>query len=91
MAKRILKGKNETIDADEAQEMAEKAMTELLFYITGMVNDLTEDEEERAAAKVNLSALVGKACNGYYLAGILADPDEYIRNTFPEGATVSIF
>lgn len=90
MAERILKGKEETIDASEALKMAENSMTELLFYVTGMVDDLTEDEDERATAKVNLSTLVGKTRNGYFLAGLLADPEDYIARTFPEGADVTI-
>jgi hypothetical protein len=90
MAERILKGKEETINASEAWAMAENSMTELLFYITGMVDDLTEDEEERSTAKVNLSQMVGKMSNGYFLAGLLADPDKYIAETFPEGVGVSI-
>lgn len=91
MAERILKGKEETITADEAWSMAEYAMTELLFYITDLVDEQTEDDEERSTAKVNFSQMVGKVRNGYFLAGLLADPDKYIENTFPEGAEVSIF
>lgn len=90
MAERILKGKEETITAKEAYDMADLSMTELLFYITGMIDDLTEDEEERADAKVNMSQMVGKVRNGYFLAGLLADPEDYIAQTFPEGADVTI-
>lgn len=90
MAERILKGKEETINASEALKMAENSMTELLFYITGMVDDLTEDEEERSIAKINMSQMVGKVRNGYFLAGLLADPEDYIARTFPEGADVTI-
>lgn len=90
MAERILKGKEETITHEEAVDMAENSMTELLFYLTGMVNDLTDDEEDWSSAMLNLTQMVGKVRNGYYLAGVLADPDEYIRTTFPEGSEVSI-
>lgn len=90
MSERILSGKSETITADEAWKMAENAMTELLFYTVGMVDELTEDEEERADAKINLSHMVGKVRNGYFLAGLLADPEKYIEETFPKDAAVSI-
>lgn len=90
MTERILKGKEETITYEEAIGMAEKSMTELLFYLTGMVDDLTDDKEERATAKVNLSTMVGKMCNGYYLAGVLVDPAKYISDTFIDGMTVTL-
>ena len=90
MAERVLMGTTENITYKEAEQMAENAMTELLFYIVGMVDDLTEDEEERADAKVNLGKMVGKVANGYLLAGILKDPKEYIEETFPEGSDVRI-
>lgn len=90
MAERTLIGKEETITAKEAYDMADNSMTELLFYITGMIDDLTEDGEERADAKVNMAQMVGKVRNGYFLAGLLADPEKYIEETFPPGSVVSI-
>lgn len=90
MAERVLMGTTESITYREADEMAGNAMNELLFYLVGMVDDLTEDEEERADAKVNLGNMVGKVANGYLLAGLLKDPEEYIKETFPEGSNVRV-
>ncbi len=90
MAERVLMGTTESITYREANEMADNAMNELLFYLIGMVDDLTDNEEERVDAKVNLGKMVGKVANGYLLAGILKDPEEYIKETFPEGSNVRV-
>ena len=90
MSERILKGKEETITYEEADRMADAAMTELLFYVCGTVDEATEDEDERAQAKVTMSKLVGKAVNASRLAGVLCDPASYLKDVFPEGAIASV-
>lgn len=90
MGERILKGKDETITFEEADRLADAATTELLFYICGTIDEASDDEEERAQAKVTMATLVGKAMNASRLAGLLCDPDSYLKATFPEGAVASI-
>jgi len=87
---RILKGKQETITYSEAADMAEQSMTEMLFFIHGMLEETVDDDDERADADVNFAKLVGKVRNAYFLAGLLCDPQVYIDQTFPEGSVVSI-
>lgn len=84
---RVLKGKEETITYKEADELAGLATDNLLGHICSLVDEASEDEEERANAKVVMAHLVGKAMNAAYLAGVLCDPDHYLSTLLPEDAT----
>ena len=87
---KVLKGKEEELTLEEAEELAGGKSDELLMYIFSMVDDTTEDEDERYTAKANFTAMVMELANANLLVGILTDPDVYLKETFPEGAEVSI-
>ena len=78
MPHKKLIGKTETITYEEADRMQGKALTEFVYYMSTMIDENTEDEEERANAKVNLSTKLGNLMNLCELKGVLMDPDHYI-------------
>lgn len=78
MAERIFKGINESITYEEADEMVDKALTQLLFYIRQTAEAATDDEEELADLTVNLSTYVGTLLNACVLKGLLMDPSRYL-------------
>ena len=77
---KALIGKDERITFEEASLLREKQVTELLFDICGMVDEATDDEEERANAKVNISRKLGGAIEAARLEGILTDVDGYLQS-----------
>lgn len=87
---RILKGIEEMLTLLEAEKLAENTVDELLSYIFSLVDDSTDDEDERYTAKANFTTMALKIANAYTLVGVLMDPDVYLKETFPEGATVSL-
>ena len=81
---RLIRGKEETISYIEMEETTDALMTELLAYIFSMVDEATEDEEERATAKTNFATMVGKLGHAYFMAGFLVSPKKFMEKMFPE-------
>lgn len=90
MAERIFKGKDETITYEEADAMADKALTQLLFYMRQTAEAATDDEEELADLTVNLSTYVGTLRNACVLKGLLMDPARYLEDLgLPDGVAAT--
>ncbi len=86
MAQRIFKGINETMAFEEVDALSDKMLTQILFDIAMLVDECTEDEENRATAKVDYARKLGNFRNACILKGLLMDPDDYIRElNLPEG------
>lgn len=77
---KALIGKKERITFEEAVCLRERQMTELLFDICSMVDEATDDEEERSNAKVNISRKLGGVIEAAKLEGILTDVDGYLES-----------
>lgn len=82
MANKILAGKDggETITYEEAKQYMAAATDEVLGYLIDLVDKATDDEEDRAQAKVNISAKLNHALSMAMLTGLLRDPDEYLED-----------
>lgn len=92
MGKKELRGSSESITFDEAKEMADCKMTELLGYIVSIVDELPDDkcnEEERANLKTNIAVKMGELAAFNVLKGVLMDPKEYI-SSLPYGETAQV-
>lgn len=86
---KALIGKTESITYEEAKDMRDRQMTEFAYYLCQMIDENTEDEEERANAKVNMSAKLGNLLSAEKLVGILTDPDMFLAE-LPYGETARI-
>lgn len=81
----------EKITAKESKEIREEQETTLFGYLIGLVDEATDDEEERANAKVNLAGMIGKYASAVELNVILEGEDIYLDKTFGDfGRTVEI-
>jgi hypothetical protein len=86
MAERIFKGKDEVLTYEEADAMADEALTQLLFYMRQTAEAATDDEDELADLTVNLSTYVGTLRNACVLKGLLMDPARYLEELgLPDG------
>ena len=75
---RVLIGRTESITLAEAEEMQAKNIDELLGYLIELVDEATEDEEERANAKINLSSKVSSLIGINTLVALLKGDDDYL-------------
>lgn len=80
MPHKALKGKGESLRYVEAQEMRDKAMTEFLYYLCSIVDEATDDEDERAELKTNMAAKLENLISAAQLTGLLVDPDYYLMD-----------
>ena len=79
---RTLVGRNETITLAEAEEMEKEQLNSMYGYLIGMVDELTDDEEERATAKANLSSALAKLLSAEMLRVSLMDDEEVLLALF---------
>lgn len=75
-----LVGKTDRFTLEEARELYEKLRTEYLYYTYALVNEVTDDEEERANINVNLAHRLGALLGACELIGVLEGPDAYLEN-----------
>ena len=77
---KVLIGKEERITAEEAANMRDKQMTDLLYDICCVVDEATNDEDERANAKVNIGRKLGGVVEAARIEGMLMDVDGYLES-----------
>ena len=77
---KALIGKNERITALEAKEMRKRQVDELVRDICCLVDEATEDEDERANAKVNITQKIGSLLEAALLEGMLMEHDEWLES-----------
>ena len=75
---RTLVGRTESITAAEAEEMQAKHVDEFLRYLIGLVDEATDDEDERATAKINLSKKLSSVLGANTLLALLKGDDDYL-------------
>lgn len=75
---RALVGKTESITLEEAMEFRDKANTEFLYYMKSIVDEATDDEDERADISVNMAEKLGNLMSMCELVGVLMDDDMYV-------------
>ena len=80
MPHKVLRGKGESLRYVEAKEMRDKAMTEFLYYMCEIVDASTDDQDERADMKLNMSTKLENLVSAAQLTGLLVDPDYYLVN-----------
>lgn len=83
----------EEITYEEACKLSEGKKSDILSYVIAIINEATEDEEERANLKVNFATHLAQFESSTMLRGILADGEEYISSLIPkeyEGAIFSL-
>lgn len=90
MAHRKLAGRGESLDYEEARKIRDETMTDFLFNMAAVVDEAVEDEDERAEAKVNLSAKLEKVISSSELVGALVDPDYYLQDLRKYDDTIRI-
>ena len=84
-----LKGRDEEITYEEACSYKDKAMTEFVYYLCALIDENTEDEEERANAKVKMSEKLGNLLYLSELSGALCDPNVFVSNIpYSEGVEI---
>lgn len=66
-------GTGDTMTLKDAKEMVDDRERELLMYIASMVDESTDDEEERANALVTFASLIAKLRNASEIVGYLMD------------------
>lgn len=75
---RALIGKTETITLEEAIGFRDKAMTEFLYYMRSIVDEATDDEDERADISVNMAKKLESVTSACEFVGVLIGDDAYI-------------
>ena len=77
---RALVGKKESITLKEAIEYRDKANTEFLYYMKAIIDEATEDDEERSNISVKMAEKLGTVMSSCELVGVLMGDDAYISN-----------
>lgn len=86
---RALVGKAERITLEEAMDFRDKASTDFLYYMKSIVDEATDDEEERADISVNMAKKLSNLMTSCELVGVLMDDDMYV-STIPHNEGVRI-
>lgn len=84
---KALKSTQETFTYADAQELADKLLTEYIYYLYTIVQEATEDNEERSNIIVNMSGKLSKLLSSYIGVGVLKDEEEWfeeIKASFPK-------
>lgn len=82
MAHKMIRATGETITYQEASDILEQRYSYTMSEIISLVEEATDDEEERANAKVNLATSLGYLMNAAEMKGVLRDEDDYIDELF---------
>ena len=86
---RALVGKTERITLEEAMDLRDKASIDFLYYMKSIVDEATDDEEERADISVNMAGKLSNLMASCELVGVLMDDDAYV-STIPHNEGVRI-
>lgn len=77
---RALVGKTESITEEEASLLYDKQKTEFLYYMVSIVDESTDDEEERASLKMNLTNKLGNLLGTHELLCLLRGESVYLAS-----------
>lgn len=84
---KALKGINDTLTYKDACDLGDKLLTEYLYYLHSVIEETTDDYEERSNINVNLADRLTRVLNMHMTMGALKDPDiwlDEIRASLPE-------